>query len=721
MTALYMDGFDHYGTGVISETNMLAGAWAYSNFVTCTVPPWGPARTGSYCLANTGAAPSGNRYAVPTPGNIFIVSCGFACDNLSNGIAWPVRFATNTTTTILNLNILANGQIEVQNSTGAVIGITNGPIIKAENWHLLEMQINTSANTFILRVDDATGAGTPLISITDATITGTIALIGFIEQTAGDIAYIDDVFIRDNNGSVNNGFLGDRRVATVFADADTTTAGWTPNFYQVLGSAGIMSNVPTPGGSVNPGLYVSTNTSFDLGSGDFTLEAFVRFQSLPTGSNTKAVIFSRWDTNPNQRSYELFLGSTALNGGCLEFQTSTDGTVSTVAQPIVYPWAPTLDTWYHIAIVRASSQDLLFVNGQQFGLPIADTNTYFTGISPLGIGGEASAPAGPIVGLTTLTGWFNQARVTVGYARYTANFTPTTTEWPTGSGDPHWSDVSLLVNSDSNNLLQDTSSYVHTLQPQNGTAQQTVNDGPAVGSWSTVGKAAPDDNTFLSAPFTAATSILTVTVNPSNGNSVTVGTKDGTVAAVYTFKTTLASAFDVLIDTNIQNTLQNLYNAINAGPGIGTKSGTGTTSNFNVFATQLPAGQMMVTALAAGTGGNSVATSKSGITGSWTGTTLAGGANIPGPSNFKLQRLPPTTTIVSAIQIMTRAFKSDASTGTINTALIGALGGVSASPTHALTISPSYYNDIHETDPDTSGPISPTTLANGAIQITRDT
>lgn len=710
MTALYMDGFDHYGEGTISRTNMLAGSWSFASSVSCEVPPWGSARTGEYCLRGTGIG-GGVLYAASTPGTNFYTSFGYAVDIVESALPQPITFQTNLGATILSLNVLANGQIQAKNSSDTQIGITDGPVVKAENWHFFEVGIDTSANTFVLRVDDASGADTPILSISDASITGTIALIGFLTAAGGGVGNCDDVFIRDGSGSINNGFLGDRRVATLFADADTTTAGWTPNYYQKLG-AGILDSTAT-----SSAVYAASATSLDIGSGDFTIEGFVRFQALPTGSG-KATIFSRWDETNNQRSYQLFLGSVALNSGCLCWQTSTDGTVSTVSQPIVYPWTPLLNTWYHIAIVRASGEDLLFVNGQQFGLPIADSHTYFVGAAPWGLGAQVESDIVPVIADSCLDGWFDEIRFTDGFARYTSNFTPTTVEFPRGTSDPHWADVVILAGFDS--TIQDESSFLRTLTANNA-VQFAPNDGPTVGAWSTVGKAVPDDNTFIEAPFVPASSILTVTVNPSNTNTVTVGTKDGTAAAVYTFKTSLSAAFDVLIDTNIQNSLQNLFNAINAGPGSGTKYHTGTTANFDVNAVQLPAGQMQVFANTAGTGGNSIATSKSGLTGSWTGSTLSGGLDIPGPSNFPLQRLPPTTTIVSAIQISMRSYKSDAGLGSINSALIGPLGGVSASSTHSLTISPNYYNDIHETDPDTSGPISPTTITNGSIQINRDT
>lgn len=725
MTAIFMDGFDHYGPTTVGTANMKNGTWADTQNVAFGVQP-GPqtpsfgARTGQYALRSTTATGNTYRYVLPATQEIVYLSCGFAVDFLpgSNNTAHVLCFRDNTNAIIARLICQSTGVIALTKSDYTLLAQTQGPVVTAANWDFLEMKFDRAGGAFILRVNDATGASAPVINATGLSLGSLpVAQITVLDdQALGGVlgfTWLDDLFIRDTNGSVNNSFLGDRQIATLLANADTTTAGWTPNFYHQLG-AGILSD--TAAGAC---VSATTATNLNIGASDFTLEGFVRFQALPSGSN-KAVIWSRWDETNNQRSYQLFLGSVGLNGGALQFRTSTDGTNATVANPIIYPWTPNLDQWYHIAVVRASNQDLLFVNGQQFGLPIADANTYFAGIAPFGLGGQIEG-AITVVANTTLQGWFDEVRFTNGFARYTANFTPTVVEFPRSiGGDAHFANVSVLAGFDS--VIQDESSFARTLTALNGAVQLTTNDGPLIGSWSTIGKAVPDDNTFLTAPFVAASSILTLTVNAGNNNTVTVGTKNGSIAAVYTFKTTLTgAAFEILIDSNIQNTLQNLFNAINAGAGAGTKYGTGTTANFDVNAVQLPAGQMQVIANTAGTAGNSIATSATGITGSWTSTTLAGGLNIPGPSNFKTQRLPSKTTLISAIQISTRAFKSDSGAGSINSALVGPLGGVSASPTHALTLSPSYYNDIRETDPDTGGAISPTTITNGAIQINRDT
>lgn len=719
MTALYMDGFDHYGDGAASITNMLAGPYAtVSAQGACGAPPWGPARTGPACFFYSGSTFAGTplaRRVVPTPGTHFFVSLGFAVDSLAAGQNDLIAFMDGSAVTLVKLIWTSTGALALTLANGTVLGATAGPVIVPENWHFFEMEIDTSAHTFVLRVDDASGVETPILSVTNGSIAGTIAQFGLISGPVGASfqprCYLDDLFVRDPSGSVNNGWLGDRRVATLLADADTETAGWTPRFYQKIGQ-GILNTT-----AANACVSAASNTSLNVGSGDFTIETFQRFKALPTASN-KSVIFGKWDETANQRSYQLFLGSVALNGGALCFQTSTDGNSATVEQPIVYPFTPDLDRWYHIALVRASGELLLFVDGQQLGLPIADARTYFAGAAPLGVAGQVETAGAAIAG-TELSGWFDETRFTVGFARYTTNFTPTTTPFPRGAiDDPEWADVALLCGYES--AIQDESSFSRALTARNSAAQQTVFDGPLVGTWSTIGKAVPDDNTFVEAPFLQASDILTLSAQPAANDTVTVGTTDGTTAAVYKFVSPVSAAFDVLIDTSLQQTLQNLFNAVNAGAGAGTKYGTGTTANADVAAEQLPAGQMGVLANTAGSDGNSIAATTSLIHGGgWATPTLDGGADIPGPSDFKVQRPPPLTTIISAVQVTQRAFKSDAGLCSVESGLVGPLGNVTSSGNHSLTVSPSYYGDIFEEDPDTSASITPATLINGRIRLTR--
>lgn len=728
MTAVYMDGFDHYGTGDTGLGNMLDGPWAQaSSGLGPTIPPFGP-RTGTTSLG----APQGSNYRKVLPatlGNMFM-SLGFAVDglprlNFSNPV---VSFATASNSIIATLWCQADGSLALANSSNTVLAQTQGPVIVSRNWHFLEMNFNQAGGGFVLRVDDADATGTPAINATGLSLgSSPVGQLQFVNSVPGPnavTAYMDDLFIRNTSGSVNNTWLGDRRVATLFANADTATAGWSPSYYKHFGTgiATLGHIVPNNSTPLNNQAVIATAgaTALDIGSSDFTLETWVRFDVLPTGSNFSS-IFSRWNTSSTTgRSFRLLLGSQSFNGGCLQFDTSTDGTGGTVVTKILYPWTPLTNVWYHVALCRSAGQLLLFVNGQQFGLPISDSNTYFTSSpSAMSIGGQvdSSSAASSATAGTNIAGRLDETRFTNGVGRYTATFTPPSGPFPRGSGsDPDWSSVVWLMGYDSGVL--DESGFSRAVSANSGAVSFLPADGPTVGVYSTVNKVTPDDNTFIQAAFTNATNILTMTSQPSNNTTVTVGTKDGTTAAVYTFKTAISTAYDVLIDTTATNTLTNLLNAINAGSGAGTKYGTGTVSNFDVTASALPAGQILVTANIAGSGGNSIA-STSTSTGSWATSTLIGGANIPGPSAFKVQRPPNNTTVISALQMNVRALKTDSGTGTIQSTFVGPLGGTAAGSTHALTVNANYYQDILESDPDTSGPLTPTTIVNGEMSLNR--
>lgn len=729
MAALFMDGFDHYGSGsTLATSNMTAGPYtSIGNGSSVTTPSWGPARTGSFCLKGGAQFTTFTRRVLPATKTRIFVSFGFATDQLGNFTNDIFAVMDGSANVLYRLGYTSTGALRIRNAGGTVLATTAGPVITAQTWHFFEMDIDT-ANNWTLRVDDALATEVPILI---APLSGgTIAQIGLLQSetsiTVGPPIYMDDLFVRDTTGSTNNSWLGDRRVAALFANADTDTSGWVPSYYREISTGiGYISRIFTGSSSVQSPtarIAMAGATALDIGSQDFTLETFVRFDRLPTGSEY-FTLFNRWNENDVAgRSYRLLYGGPSYNGNKIDFQTSTDGSGATVATKISYPWTPQANRWYHIALCRSAGDLLLFIDGKQMGLPIADSDTYKTApVAALALGSyypyNVTFQSG--VSGSTLIGRLDETRFTNGVGRYTASFVAPTTMYPRGVSDPDWSSVVLLIGYDSG--INDESSFARALDVRNGAGSFLPADGSDIGEWSTVGttKATPDDNTFIYASLTSATNILTLTTNPANLDTVTVGTKDGSTPAVYTFKTVLSTSFDVLIGATAQDTLNNLMNAINAGPGSGTTYGTGTTSNNDVQASPLPAGQILVTALIAGTVGNSIAVAETGPAVWDNPTNLAGGENIPGPSAFKLERPPTNTTVISALQMNTRALKTDAGTATFKPSFIGPLGAAADGAAHALTLSGVYYADIVETDPDTSGPLSPTTLINGKISINR--
>lgn len=119
----------------------------------------------------------------------------------------------------------------------------------------------------------------------------------------------------------------------------------------------------------------------------------------------------------------------------------------------------------------------------------------------------------------------------------------------------------------------------------------------------------------------AASGILTFAGNPSDGDSVTIG------STVYTFETgAVDTAFKVLVGASAAATIVNLVKAINLTGVAGTDYGVGTTIHPSVTAVDGTGDTIDLTAKVKGQAGNSIATTESGTQTSFGAATLTGGA-----------------------------------------------------------------------------------------------
>jgi hypothetical protein len=356
----------------------------------------------------------------------------------------------------------------------------------------------------------------------------------------------------------------------------------------------------------------------------------------------------------------------------------------------------------------------LFIDGVLQGVPVADGDTYFAGAARTCLGAETNANA--VLANTLFDGWMDEFRFTAALSRYSANFTPPTEGFPRGVDDPEWGAVVWLSSFD-NAVVADDGPLALALVALGSAAAITPNDGAF--AYQTMNKIVPNDDTFLEAALISATSLFTMSALPANTETTTVGVNSGASPAVYTFKTVLADAYDVLIGADVAATAANLVAAINAADGEGTTYGTGTAANASVSAVQLPSNQVEVTALTPGTIGNSIATSATTADGSWTSTVLAGGQDIPAYSQFGFSRMPGNTTIVDSITLVGRQWKTDTGLGTTELSFVGAEGGVATGAENALGTVPNLTFDTIEEDPDTSAGLTPTSILLGKVRVDR--
>ena len=185
-------------------------------------------------------------------------------------------------------------------------------------------------------------------------------------------------------------------------------------------------------------LTVPTASALDIKTGDFTIEMWFYATSLQNYSRLFN-INSTWTTD----------------SVCINWNSSSSNLVFSIANysnPLLSTTAaPSMNTWNHLAVTRSGSTFYLFLNGvlQQSaswsGSMYNTTTPYYT------IGnGDVS-----VGGYSPFTGYIDDLRITKDVARYTANFTPSASAFPTTGGtagnfysDPYWPNVSLMLTGD---------------------------------------------------------------------------------------------------------------------------------------------------------------------------------------------------------------------------------------------------------------------------------
>lgn len=197
--------------------------------------------------------------------------------------------------------------------------------------------------------------------------------------------------------------------STTFTDQKGKT--WTAG-----GTADISTSFSVFGGASGdfPGQYISTpnHADFDFGSGDFTVEGWVRITTI--GSNFNGIICH--DNISVTRGWLLYKNSTA--GGGLSFAAYVGGTGYTVTDPS----APAAATWIYVAAVRDGGTLRLYKNGVQVA-STAITGTVNNPTIPTYMG--SLVVSGSPTGGDRLNGYLDEWRVTKGVCRYPSGTTYT--------------------------------------------------------------------------------------------------------------------------------------------------------------------------------------------------------------------------------------------------------------------------------------------------------
>ena len=197
------------------------------------------------------------------------------------------------------------------------------------------------------------------------------------------------------NGSTSfTDFSSNAHTITVYGDAQVTTT--SPKF----GTGALLLD------GTGDCLSAPSHTSLTFGTGDLTIEAWVRFDTI----SATQYIFSQRDTSGI--SLNLFWDGTGarLNIFYPSGNTTTEPSYLIAA-----------DTYYHLAVTRSGTTFKMWVNGVER----ASSTRIEDALSGTSIIGARDSS-----GTTPLDGRIDDLRITKGVARYTATFTPPTAAFP---------------------------------------------------------------------------------------------------------------------------------------------------------------------------------------------------------------------------------------------------------------------------------------------------
>ena len=462
-------------TGYISNIRLVIGTAQYtSNFTPSTTPLTAITNTRLLtCQSNRFIDNSSNNFTITRNGDVsvqrfspFAPSAAYSAamiggsgyfDGTGDYLTAPSNAAFTIGTGDFRISLWAYfnstasnmSLVDMRNGTGGAIGI--------------ELYLNTGTIRFYTggadRIIGQTLTTSQWYFIELSRVSGTTRLFVNGSQTGSSYAdtnsYIANspriaVFSDNLSAGLLNGYLSDVRIVngSGVSSSTTPTAPLTAitntslllnftnaaifdnammNDLETVGNAQISTSVKKYGtGSLafdgsGDYLFGPMTPNLDLGSGDFTIEMWVYFSSLPTSTAEAFFVYGGSGVARYGLIYDRRVGQpqglrfTALN--------SSNALVIDVAQGGSSGWSST--TWYHVAVTRSGNSFRLFRDGVQIGSTVTDTDAV-PAVTSGGIHVAIDSDKSSI----PFDGYIDDLRITKGVARYTANFTAPTAPFP---------------------------------------------------------------------------------------------------------------------------------------------------------------------------------------------------------------------------------------------------------------------------------------------------
>ena len=185
---------------------------------------------------------------------------------------------------------------------------------------------------------------------------------------------------------------------------------FSPSIYKFGGYAGVFNGTNS---------YITTphHDDFCFGASDFTIDAWI----YSTDVSLPQTIVSK--QNKDNISWCIYANNYGNPNYGVRFLFCREGENTQVDRD--FPFTFSNNTWYHIAVVRASGNLKVYINGNSIGSQ-ALTDNIRAGTRRVDVGGHEWTPFG--MG-NIWKGNIDELRISKGIARWTSNFTPPTSPY----------------------------------------------------------------------------------------------------------------------------------------------------------------------------------------------------------------------------------------------------------------------------------------------------
>jgi hypothetical protein len=165
----------------------------------------------------------------------------------------------------------------------------------------------------------------------------------------------------------------------------------------------------------NEGIYTADSDDWDFGTGDFTWQCWVNWETLPSGGGEQVMISQR----PDASNYQILRVVETSGTWAVQFYATASPSVNCAKTGLTL----STGTWYHIAAIGYGGVYNVYVDGVAGSADTgAATMPAITG--DLHIGRKSNG--------ASLLGYIDEVRIDKGVALWTGAFTPPTVEYSAG-------------------------------------------------------------------------------------------------------------------------------------------------------------------------------------------------------------------------------------------------------------------------------------------------